>query len=81
MPPVGIAATALTASIAFAPSNSARIELGERPMLWASTLSRPRWAIPMTTSFAPSVWAISKTSSIIGTTASRPSIENIFWPR
>ena len=26
-------------------------------------------------------WASVKTSSSIGTTASRPSIENIFWPR
>ena len=37
------------------PSNSAKIESYGRPRLWASTFSRPRWAIPITTSRAPRV--------------------------
>ena len=70
-----------TASSAFAPSNSAKIDSTERPRLWARTLSRPRWAIPITTSSAPLRSDSVAVSSSIGTTASRPSIENIFWPR
>ena len=81
MPECGIAVIALTGSIAFAPSNSARIDSTERPRLWASTLSRPRWAIPITTSSAPFWRARVAISSSIGTVTSRPSIENIFWPR
>ena len=47
----------------------------------ASTLSRPRWAIPITTSCAPASAASSIASSSIGTITSRPSSENCFWPR
>ncbi len=36
--------------------------------------------MPITTSSAPPRLAMVTSSSIIGTTASRPSIENIFWP-
>jgi hypothetical protein len=81
VPECGIAAIALTWSSAFAPSNSARIDSTERPRFCASTLSRPRWAIPITTSSAPDRRARVKISSIMGTTASKPSIENDFCPR
>ncbi len=57
------------------------IDSGERPRLWTSTLSRPRWAIPITTSSAPAARDWVASPSIIGTTTSSPSIENIFWPR
>ena len=48
--------------------------------MWARTLSRPRCAIPITTSCAPPSAPSSIASSSIGTSASRPSIENCFWP-
>ena len=63
------------------PSNSARIDSSGRPTTWAMKASRPRWAIPITTSFAPSAATSSITSSVIGTSASMPSIEKVFWPR
>ena len=78
MPPCGIV---VTASIEEAPSNSRKIVSYARPTVWARTLSRPRWAMPMTTSRAPweaDSWII---SSSIGIVMSRPSIENCFWPR
>ena len=37
--------------------------------------------MPITTSSAPFERAWVTSESIIGTTTSRPSIENIFWPR
>ena len=80
VPPCGIAATRFTRSSAWAPSNSAMIDSAERPRLWVSTSRRPRCAMPITTSSAPPRLAMVTSSSIIGTTASRPSIENIFWP-
>ncbi len=49
--------------------------------MWARTFSRPRCAIPMTTSCAPASAARSIASSSIGTRTSSPSIENCFWPR
>ena len=73
-----MAAIAFTWSSAFAPSNSAMIESTGRPRLWARTLSRPLWAIPITTSSPPARFPWVTSSSIIGTTTSRPSIENSF---
>ena len=81
VPEVGSAAIAFTWSSALAPSNSAMIDSTERPRLLTRTQRRPRWAIPITTSSAPPRRASVTSSSIIGTTESRPSIENIFWPR
>ena len=78
VPPCGIV---VTASIDEAPSNSRKIVSYARPRLWASTLSRPRCAMPSTTSRAPAVAASWIISSSIGTVMSRPSIENCFWPR
>ena len=60
------------------PSNSARIDSSGLPTTWLMKASRPRWAIPITTSLAPSAPASSMTSSVIGTRASTPSIENVF---
>ncbi|CFS34851.1 Uncharacterised protein [Mycobacterium tuberculosis] len=50
------------------------------PTMLASTLSRPRCGIPMTTSSRPcsAHWSIA--ASIIGITLSAPSSENRFWP-
>ena len=78
VPPCGIV---VTASIDDAPSNSRKIVSYARPRLWASTFSRPRWAMPSTTSRAPAAAASWIISSSIGTVMSRPSIENCFWPR
>ena len=63
------------------PSNSAKIVSYGRPRLCARTFSRPRCAIPITTSRAPRVAASWISSSSIGTVMSSPSIENCFWPR
>ena len=49
--------------------------------MWTSALSRPRWAIPMTTSCAPASAPSSIASSSIGTSTSIPSSENCFCPR
>ena len=46
----------------------------------ARTLSRPRWAIPMTTSFMSSCAASDTTASSSGMTDSPPSSENRFCP-
>ena len=51
------------------------------PIVCASTLSRPRCAMPMTTSCAPASAASSIVSSSIGIITSSPSSENCFWPR
>ena len=45
--------SATIASTVRSPSNSSRIDSYGRPITWASTFSRPRWAIPITTSCAP----------------------------
>ena len=51
------------------------------PIVCASTFSRPRWAMPITTSCAPASDASSIVSSSIGIITSSPSSENCFWPR
>jgi hypothetical protein len=48
---------------------------------WVRTLSRPRWAMPMTTSCAPAAAASLITVSSTGTIASVPSREKRFWPK
>ncbi len=51
------------------------------PRLCASTFSRPRWAMPTTTSCPPCAADSWISSSSIGTVMSSPSIENWCWPR
>ena len=63
------------------PSNSARIDSGGRPTTWVMKARRPRWAMPITTSPVPSAADSSMTWSVIGTRASTPSMEKVFWPR
>ena len=62
------------------PSNSEKIFSYGLPTMLASTLSRPRWAMPMTTSSrsaSAEAWRISSSSGI---SDSPPSSENRFWP-
>ena len=49
-------------------------------MMLASTLSRPRCAMPITTSSSPASAASLSTTSSSGISASPPSSENRFWP-
>ncbi len=63
------------------PSNSARSSAYETPTVWVSTLSRPRCAMPSTTSRAPASATCWMSTSSIGTSMSVPSSENRFWPR
>ena len=51
--PVPPSGSTTSASSERSPSNSRRIDWYERPTVWTSALSRPRWAIPITTSCAP----------------------------
>ena len=62
------------------PSNSRKIWEYFLPTMLASTLSRPRWAIPMVTSSRPASAAASQISSISGIVVSPPSRLNRFWP-
>jgi len=62
--PVPPSGSATTASIARSPSNSRRIDSYGRPIRWASTFSRPRWAIPIATSCAPASAATSRATSL-----------------
>ena len=78
VPPSGFPTTA---AIVLSPSNSRRISSYGWPTVCASTFSRPRCAMPITTSCAPPDAASSTVSSSIGTITSRPSAENCFWPR
>ncbi len=50
------------------------------PTMLASTFSRPRWGMPMTTSSSWCSAALSSTVSSSGITVSPPSSENRFWP-
>ena len=81
MPAWGIAAIALTASSAFAPSNSARIDSTERPEVVGEDAEPAAVGHADHDLLGAAAVARVTSSSIIGTTASRPSIENIFWPR
>src|SRR2546423_5975972 len=58
------------------PSNSEKIFSYGLPTMLASTLSRPRWAMPMTTSSRLSAAAWDNTSSSSGIRLSEPSSEN-----
>ena len=49
--------------------------------MWTSAFSRPRCAMPITTSCAPAAATSSIVSSSIGTSVSSPSRENCFCPR
>ena len=62
------------------PSNSRKIWEYFLPTMLASTLSRPRWAMPMQTSSRPASAAASQISSISGIVVSPPSRLNRFWP-
>ena len=62
------------------PSNSRKIWEYFLPTMLASTLRRPRWAIPMVTSSRVASAAASQISSISGIVVSPPSSENRFWP-
>ncbi len=62
------------------PSNSANSASGGLPRMLVSTLSRPRCAMPTTTSAMPLVPARWISSSSIGISASAPSSEKRFWP-
>ena len=62
------------------PSNSLKICEYGLPTMLASTLSRPRCGMPMTTSSSPCSAAWSIAASIIGMTVSAPSSENRFCP-
>ena len=79
--PEPLSRSAETVSRTRSPSNSRRIASTSRPTVWASTLSRPRCAMPSTTRLAPSAAASSIASSSIGTMTSSPSMENCFCPR
>ena len=62
------------------PSNSWKIcEIG-LPTMFASTFSRPRCGMPMTTSSSSYSAALSSTVSSSAMTDSPPSSENRFWP-
>ncbi|RPK91261.1 hypothetical protein EES46_11050 [Streptomyces sp. ADI98-10] len=62
------------------PSNSRKICAYDLPTMFARTFSRPRWAMPMTTSSRRASAAESSTASSSGMTDSPPSSENRFWP-
>ena len=62
------------------PSNSRKIWLIGLPTMLASTLSRPRCGMPMTTSSSSCSAALSSTASSSGMTVSPPSSENRFCP-
>ena len=62
------------------PSNSRKIWEYFLPTMLASTLSRPRWAMPMVTSSSPISAAASQISSMTGIVVSPPSRLNLFWP-
>ena len=79
--PVPPSGSAVTASIVRSPSNSRRMYSYGIPIVCASTLRRPRCAIPITTSCAPPSEASSIVSSSIGIITSSPSSENCFCPR
>ncbi len=64
----------------YLPSNSENSTDGDLPRMFTSTLRRPRWAMPMTTSSTPATpqrWMRSSTSGI---SESPPSSEKRFWP-
>ena len=63
------------------PSNSRKICSYDLPTTLASTLSRPRCAIPSTVSGNPESAAAESTESSIGITVSAPSRLNRLWPR
>ncbi len=60
------------------PSNSRKICAYDLPTMLARTLSRPRWAMPMTTSSRRDSAAESMTASSSGMTDSPPSSEKRF---
>ncbi len=62
------------------PSNSEKIFSYGLPTMLASTLSRPRWAMPITTSSRSPSAAVCSTSSSSGISDSPPSSEKRFWP-
>ena len=62
------------------PSNSRKIWPYDLPTMLASTFSRPRCAMPITTSSRPAPAASSQSSSSSGMVVSPPSSENRFWP-
>ncbi len=62
------------------PSNSRKIWAYDLPTMLARTFSRPRWAMPMTTSSSRDSAAESSTASSSGMTDSPPSREKRFWP-
>ena len=62
------------------PSNSRKIWEYFLPTMLASTLSRPRWAMPIVTSSSSASAAASQISSITGMVVSPPSRLNRFWP-
>ncbi len=68
------------ASLADVPSNSAKRSFGDLPSVLTSTFSRPRCAMPMTTSSTPKLPARWTISSMQGISVSPPSSEKRFWP-
>ena len=62
------------------PSNSAKIWDSGLPIVFASTLSRPRCGIPSTTSRSPRSAASLRMRSSSGISASPPSSEKRLWP-
>ena len=62
------------------PSNSRKIWLYFLPTMLASTLRRPRWAMPIVTSSRPTSAAASQISSTSGIVVSPPSRLKRFWP-
>ncbi len=62
------------------PSNSRKIRLYDLPMVLASTLRRPRCAMPMTTSFISSSTAALSRVSSSGMRLSAPSRPKRLWP-
>jgi hypothetical protein len=63
------------------PSKAAMMAAYGLPSTWVSTLRRPRWAMPSTTSRTPPAAASLMIVSSIGTSASDPSTEKRFCPR
>ena len=62
-------------------ANSRKIRCGLLPMMLASTLSRPRWAIAITTSWISWPAARSIAISKSGIRLSEPSSEKLLAPR